>query len=74
MRTFTLTSNAPTSYKVFVLNENKQKVFALSYAAKESIKNESLLIDNMNNGLTERKLNPLTTEEENSLKQLVKDL
>lgn len=74
MRTFTLTSNAPTSYKVFVLNENKQKVFALSYAAKESIKNESLLIDNMNNGLTERKLNLLTTEEENSLKQLVKDL
>ena len=74
MRTFTLTLNAPISYKVFILNENKQKVFALSYAAKESIKNESLLIDNMNNGLTERKLNPLTTEEENSLKQLVKDL
>jgi hypothetical protein len=74
MRTFTLTSNAPLSYKIFVLDENNQKVFALSYAARTSIKNESLLIDNMNSGLTERKLSVLTSEEENSLKLLVKDL
>lgn len=74
MRKFTLNSNAPFYYKIFVSDENNQKVFALSYAARESIKNESMLIDNMNSGLTERKLSVLTIDEENSLKQLVKDL
>jgi len=74
MRTFTLDkSKMPTLLKVTVLDETGNTIISNSYPAVQSVLDENILITTMNSVLNKRKLQILTTEEENSLKTLIKN-
>jgi hypothetical protein len=74
MRTFTLDkSRMPIMLKVTVLDETGNTIISNSYPAVQSVLDENILITTMNSVLNKRKLQILTTEEENSLKTLIKN-
>jgi|688.fasta_scaffold2239257_1 hypothetical protein len=74
MRTFTLDkSKMPILLKVTVLDETGNTIISNSYPAVQSVLDENVLIPSMNSVLSKRKLQILTTEEENSLKTLIKN-
>jgi hypothetical protein len=74
MRTFTLDkSRMPIMLKVTVLDETGNTIISNSYPAVQSVLDENVLITTMNSVLNKRKLQILTTEEENSLKTLIKN-
>jgi hypothetical protein len=74
MRTFTLDkSRMPIMLKVTVLDETGNTIISNSYPAVHSVLDENILITTMNSVLNKRKLQILTTEEENSLKTLIKN-
>jgi len=74
MRTFTLDkSRMPIMLKVTVLDETGNTIISNSYPAVQSVLDENILITTMNSVLSKRKLQILTTEEENSLKTLIKN-
>jgi hypothetical protein len=74
MRTFTLDkSKMPILLKVTVLDETGNTIISNSYPAVHSVLDENILITTMNSVLNKRKLQILTTEEENSLKNLIKN-
>jgi len=74
MRTFTLDkSKMPIMLKVTVLDETGNTIISNSYPAVQSVLDENILITTMNSVLNKRKLQTLTTEEENSLKTLIKN-
>jgi hypothetical protein len=74
MRTFTLDkSKMPILLKVTVLDETGNTIISNSYPAVHSVLDDNILISNMNSVLSKRKLQILTTEEENSLKTLIKN-
>jgi len=59
--------------KVTVLDETGNTIISNSYPAVQSVLDENILITTMNSVLSKRKLQILTTEEENSLKTLIKN-
>ena len=74
MRTFTLDkSRMPIMLKVTVLDETGNTIISNGYPAVQSVLDENVLITSMNSVLNKRKLQTLTTEEENSLKTLIKN-
>lgn len=74
MRTFTLDkSKMPILLKVTVLDETGNTIISNTYPAVQSVLDENILITSMNSVLNKRKLQILTTEEENSLKTLIKN-
>jgi hypothetical protein len=74
MRTFTLDkSRMPIMLKVTVLDETGNTIISNGYPAVHSVLDENVLITSMNSVLNKRKLQILTTEEENSLKTLIKN-
>ena len=74
MRTFTLDkSRMPIMLKVTVLDETGNTIISNGYPAVQSVLDENILITTMNSVLNKRKLQILTTEEENSLKTLIKN-
>jgi hypothetical protein len=74
MRTFTLDkSKMPILLKVTVLDETGNTIISNSYPAVQSVLDDNILISSMNSVLSKRKLQILTTEEENSLKTLIKN-
>jgi uncharacterized protein YnzC (UPF0291/DUF896 family) len=74
MRTFTLDkSKMPILLKVTVLDETGNTIISNTYPAVHSVLDDNILISNMNSVLNKRKLQTLTTEEENSLKTLIKN-
>jgi hypothetical protein len=74
MRTFTLDkSRMPIMLKVTVLDETGNTIISNGYPAVQSVLDENVLITSMNSVLNKRKLQILTTEEENSLKTLIKN-
>jgi hypothetical protein len=74
MRTFTLDkSRMPIMLKVTVLDETGNTIISNGYPAVQSVLDENVLITSMNSVLNKRKLQILTTEEENSLKNLIKN-
>jgi len=74
MRTFTLDkSKMPILLKVTVLDETGNTIISNTYPAVHSVLDDNILITSMNSVLNKRKLQTLTTEEENSLKTLIKN-
>ena len=74
MRTFTLDkSKMPILLKVTVLDETGNTIISNTYPAVQSVLDDNILISSMNSVLSKRKLQILTTEEENSLKTLIKN-
>lgn len=74
MRTFTLDkSKMPIMLKVTVLDETGNTIISNGYPTVHAVLDENILISSMNSVLNKRKLQILTTEEENSLKTLIKN-
>ena len=74
MRTFTLDkSKMPILLKVTVLDETGNTIISNTYPAVHSVLDDNILITSMNSVLNKRKLQTFTTEEENSLKTLIKN-
>ena len=59
--------------KVTVLDETGNTIISNNYPAVHSVLDDNILITTMNSVLNKRKLQILTTEEENSLKTLIKN-
>ena len=59
--------------KVTVLDETGNTIISNGYPTVHAVLDENVLITSMNSVLNKRKLQILTTEEENSLKTLIKN-